>query len=145
MNTIENPIINIGHLIPQKFPFVMVDTLVSFSKLDVTSLFTVKKENLFFLNDKLSEPGLIENMAQTVALHTGYDFFLRGEEAPTGYIGSIKKIEIIKLPKVGETITTKVNILQEFLGITLVEIEVLNKNKEVIAFGQMKTVIANNG
>jgi len=145
MNVIESPITDIGHLIPQKFPFVMVDTLVSFSKSDVTSEFTIKKDNLFFLNDKLSELGLIENMAQTVALHTGYDFFLRGEEAPTGYIGSIKKIEIVKLPEVGETITTQVNILQEFLGITLVEIEVYTKNKKLIASGQMKTVIANNG
>ena len=145
MNVIENPITNIGHLIPQKFPFVMVDTLVSFSKTVVIAEFTIKKENLFLLNDELSETGLIENMAQTVALHTGYDFFLRGEEAPTGYIGSIKKIEIEKLPKIGETITTKVNILQEFLGITLVEIEVFDKNKGIIASGQMKTVIANNG
>ncbi len=145
MNVVENPITDIGHLIPQKFPFVMVDTLVSFSKSDITSLFTIKKDNLFFLNDELSEPGLIESMAQTVALHTGYEFFLRGEEAPTGYIGSIKKIEIVKLPKVGEVISTHVNILQEFLGITLVEIKVVNENKEVIASGQMKTVIANNG
>ena len=145
MNVVENPITNIGHLIPQKFPFVMVDTLVSFSKTDISSLFTIYNDNLFFLNDELSEPGLIENMAQTVALHTGYDFFLRGEEAPTGYIGSIKKIEIAKLPKVGEVISTHVNILQEFLGITLVEIKVFNENKEVIASGQMKTVIANNG
>jgi len=145
MNLVENPITDIGHLIPQKFPFVMVDTLISFSKSDVTSEFTINKDNLFFLNDELSEPGLIENMAQTVALHTGYDFFLRGEEAPTGYIGSIKKIEIIKLPQVGDTITTHVKILQEFLGITLVEIEVFDKNKQVIVLGQMKTVIANNG
>jgi len=145
MNVVENPITNIGHLIPQKFPFVMVDTLVSFSKTDITSNFTIKKDNLFFLNDELSEPGLIENMAQTVALHTGYDFFLRGEDAPTGYIGSIKKIEISKLPKIGDIITTHVNILQEFLGITLVEIEVYNSNKNVIASGQMKTVIADNG
>lgn len=145
MNLAKNPITNIGHLIPQKFPFVMVDTLVSFSKSDAISEFTIKKENLFFLNGRLSEPGLIESMAQSVALHTGYDFFLKGEDAPTGYIGSIKKIEISKLPKVGETITTHVKILQEFLGITLVEIKVFDNNKELIAFGQMKTVIANNG
>ena len=33
-------------------------------------------------------------MAQTVALHTGYDTLLKEEPAPTGYIGAIKKIEI---------------------------------------------------
>lgn len=142
MNDIEKPITNIKHLIPQKFPFVMVDELLSFSKTEVVSSFKVKTENLFLVNNTLSESGLIENMAQTVALHTGYDYFLRGEEAPTGYIGSIKKIEIIKLPKLDETVITKVQILQEFMGATLVEIEVYNHENEKIAFGQMKTVIA---
>lgn len=142
MNDIEKPVTNIKHLIPQKYPFVMVDALLSFSKTEVVSSFKVKIDNLFLVNNTLSEPGLIENMAQTVALHTGYDYFLRGEEAPTGYIGSIKKIEIIKLPKLDETVTTKVQILQEFLGVTLVEIEVYNHQNEKISFGQMKTVIA---
>jgi len=142
MNLVKHPITNITHLIPQRKPFVMVDSLLSFTKDNVKSSYTVKKENLFFLNGKLSEPGLIEHMAQTVALHTGYDFFLKGEDAPTGYIGSIKKIEISELPKLNETITTKVEILQEFLGITLVDIEVYNASDILIASGQMKTVIA---
>lgn len=145
MNLVEDPITDIGHLIPQKFPFVMVDTLATFSKMDVTSLFTIQKDNLFFVNGRLSESGLIENMAQTVALHTGYDFFLKGEAAPTGYIGSIKKIEILKLPKLHEIISTHVKIIQEFLGITLVEIKVYDVEKNCIALGQMKTVIAKNG
>lgn len=136
------PITEITHLIPQKNPFVMVDSLLDFSETMVQSSFTVKSDNLFCSNEMFLESGLIENMAQTVALHTGYDFFLRGEPAPTGYIGSIKKIEIKQLPKLNETITTNVTILHEFLGVTLVEIEVENSNKQIIASGNMKTVIA---
>lgn len=142
MILLEEPITNIKHLIPQKFPFVMVDTLLGFSETDLVSSFKILETNIFFNNHMFSEPGLIENMAQTVALHTGYDFFLRGEEAPTGYIGSIKKMELYKLPELHDVIQTEAHILQEFMGVTLVEINVFNANKEKIAFSLMKTVIA---
>lgn len=136
------PIYNIKHLIPQKKPFVMVDSLLEFSNTNVVSSYTVKKDNLFLSNNELLEFGIIENMAQTVALHTGYDYFLKGEEPPTGYIGAIKKVEIFQLPKLNEIITTEVSILHEFAGITMVEAKVLNFEKIVIAESRMKTVIS---
>lgn len=142
MNVVKNPIKDIKGLIPQKEPFVMVDTLVSFSETKVVSALTVTNDNLFVSSSSFLEPGLVENMAQTVALHTGYDYFLRGEEAPTGYIGSIKKVEISRLPKLNEQITTEATILQEFMGVTMVSIEVYDEEKKLIAKGQMKTVIA---
>lgn len=136
------PITNISHLIPQKKPFVMVDSLLEFTADKIVSSFTVLDNNLFLKDDHFLESGLIENMAQTVALHTGYDFFLKGEEAPTGYIGSIKKVEVFNLPKLNETITTQAFILHEFMGVTMVEVKAYNQNKEEIASAQMKTVIA---
>jgi len=137
------PITNISHLIPQKKPFVMVDTLLDFSPEKIVSSFTILHTNLFIENNCFLESGLIENLAQTVALHTGYDFFLKGEQAPTGYIGAIKKVEVLKLPKLNETITTEAIILQEFMGVTMVEVKAFNQHNEEIAFAQMKTVIAN--
>jgi predicted hotdog family 3-hydroxylacyl-ACP dehydratase len=145
MKFLDLPLTNIQELIPQKFPFVMVDALLEYSKLTVVSSFKILKENIFFENNTLSEAGLIENMAQTIALHSGYDYFLKGEKAPMGYIGSIKKIEILMLPTLNETITTQGTILQEFMGITLVELKVLNDNNDVLAYGEMKTVIVSNG
>lgn len=137
------PITDVTHLIPQKTPFVMVDALLDFSENKITSSFKILDNNLFIKDDYLLEPGLIENMAQTVALHTGYDFFLKGEDAPTGYIGSIKKVEVFQLPKLNETIITEATILHEFMGVTMVEVKALNQKKEEIASAQMKTVIAN--
>ncbi|MFL0353030.1 hypothetical protein [Xanthomarina sp. GH4-25] len=137
------PITDISHLIPQKKPFVMVDTLLDFTNSKVVSSFLIKEDNLFVKNNILLESGLIENMAQTVALHTGYDFFIKNEEAPTGYIGSIKKVEISKLPALNDIITTKVDILHEFNGVTMVAINVFNNDNEEIASSEMKTVIAN--
>jgi predicted hotdog family 3-hydroxylacyl-ACP dehydratase len=142
MILLEEPITNIKHLIPQKFPFVMVDTLLGFSETNLISSFKILESNIFFNNYVFSEPGLIENMAQTVALHTGYDYFLRGEEAPTGYIGSIKKMELYRLPELHDVIQTEAHILQEFMGVTLVEINVFNDKKVKIASSIMKTVIA---
>jgi predicted hotdog family 3-hydroxylacyl-ACP dehydratase len=131
----------VENLLPQKFPFVMVDSLFSYSETALVSGFTIKNDALFFDNNTFLEAGLIEHMAQSVALHTGYQFFLRNEIAPTGYIGSIKEIEIKKLPKLNDSIQSTVTILQEFAGITLVNI-VTTLNNEEIANGQMKTVLA---
>lgn len=136
------PITDVSNLIPQKEPFVMVDSLLEFTADKIVSSFTILDNNLFVKGDCFLESGLIENMAQTVALHTGYDFFLKGEEAPTGYIGSIKKVEVFNLPKLNETITTQAFILHEFMGVTMVEVKAYNQNKEEIASAQMKTVIA---
>ena len=133
-NAVEN-------LLPQKFPFVMVDKMYSFTETSLVSSLQIQEDNIFFDNNTFLEAGLIEHMAQSVALHTGYEFFLRKETAPTGYIGSIKEIEIKRLPKINDTIQSTVTILQEFAGITLVNI-VTTLNNEEIATGQMKTVLA---
>lgn len=144
MENITLPILDrdfVGNLIPQKFPFVMVDKVLAFGENFITSGFTVEETNIFTENSIFQEAGLIEHMAQSVALYTGYHFFLKNEPAPTGYIGSIKSIEIFQLPKVNDNLVTKVNVLQEFAGITLVDISVL-LNEVEIARGQMKTVLA---
>lgn len=144
MENITLPILDrdfVGNLIPQKFPFVMVDKVLDFGENFITSGFTVEETNIFTENSIFQEAGLIEHMAQSVALYTGYQFFLKQEPAPTGYIGSIKSIEIFQLPKVNDNLITKVNVLQEFAAITLVDISVL-LNEVEIARGQMKTVLA---
>jgi predicted hotdog family 3-hydroxylacyl-ACP dehydratase len=131
----------VENLLPQKFPFVMVDKMYSFTETSLVAGLKIENDNIFSDNDTFLEAGLIEHMAQSVALHTGYQFFLKNETAPTGYIGSIKEIEIKKLPKVNDTIQSTITILQEFAGITLVDI-VTYLNNEEIANGQMKTVLA---
>ena len=144
MQNVVLPILDrdfVGTLIPQKFPFVMVDKVLAFEENFITSGFTIEESNIFTENGTFQEAGLIEHMAQSVALYTGYQFYLKKEPAPTGYIGAIKSIEIFELPKVNDNLTTKVNVLHEFSGVTLVDISVLLNDVE-IARGQMKTVLA---
>lgn len=132
----------VENLIPQKFPFVMVDKLLSFAENEITAGLTVPETNIFVNKGVFQEAGLIEHMAQSVALYTGYQFFLKQEPAPVGYIGSIKTIEIFQLPQLGAEIETTVNVLHEIMGVTLVDISSKINNVE-IARGQMKTVLAN--
>lgn len=128
-------------LIPQKAPIIMVDALFDFSDHSVKAGLTIQESNIFVQNDQLQASGIIEHMAQTVALHTGYAFYLKQKPAPMGYIGSIKKIEIHSLPKVEENLVTEAKIIQEFMGITLVEVSTFC-NEKLMAQGQMKTVLA---
>lgn len=128
-------------LIPQREPIVMVSGLEEYSETHLISSFVVKDGHLFVDGQGLAESGLLEHMAQSVALHTGYGFFLRNEEAPVGYIGSMQSVEITSLPRIGQTVYSEVTIIQEFMGVTLVEI-ITTLAGEIIARAQMKTVIA---
>lgn len=130
----------VGSLIPQKAPFVMVGEVSEYSENHVISGFTIKEDNLFVHEGIFQASGLIEHQAQTVALHTGYKYFLLGKESPTGYIGAIKSFEADSLPKVGDQLATEATILNEMLGVTLVEI-ITKINDTVIAKSQMKTVV----
>lgn len=131
----------VEELLPQKFPFVMVDKMYSFTQSSLVSGLTVQSDNIFLSDGIFAEAGLVEHMAQSVALHTGYDFFLQKLPAPTGYIGAIKEIQITALPKLNDEIRTTVTVLHQFAGITLVEISTKLDELE-IASGQMKTILA---
>ncbi len=144
MNLLKSEISDSGFistLIPQKRPFVMVDKLIHFSEKKIISEFTIPAGNIFIKDDKFCEPGLIENMAQTIALHTGYKYFLEQKPAPTGYIGAIKKAEIFKLPNYSETLQTSVEILHDIMGVTLIQAKV-TCNELLIAQSEMKTALA---
>lgn len=144
MENIKLPILDkafVENLIPQKTPFVMVDKLIFFEENKIIAGLTIPQDNIFTSNEVFQESGLVEHMAQSVALYTGYQYFLKNEPAPTGYIGSIKTIQINRLPKLNEQVETSVAVLQEFMGVTLVDI-VSKVNEEVIGTSQMKTVLA---
>ncbi|MFV0144299.1 hypothetical protein OBJ68_02185 [Empedobacter falsenii] len=128
-------------LIPQREPMIMVDAIFDFEEGKVVGGLSVQNDSIFVSNNELKEPGVLEHMAQTVALYTGYQFYIRNESAPTGYIGSMKSIQINRLPKVNENLVTTATILHEVMGVTLVSIET-KIEEEVIAKGEMKTVIA---
>ncbi|WBV54905.1 hypothetical protein PFY10_11725 [Chryseobacterium daecheongense] len=127
-------------LIPQRFPFVMVNELTEYSENHLVSGFTIKEDNIFLQDGIFQASGLIEHQAQSVALHTGYKYYLLGKEAPTGYIGVIKSFDAESLPKLGDELKTEVAILNEVMGVTLVNC-ITKLNGLTVASSQMKTVV----
>ncbi len=143
-NLLTEPIISIERileLIPQKPPFVMVDTLFEYTNLTGTTGFDIPEDNILVENSVFSEPGLIEHMAQSMSLHRGYHGFLAGLAKPkTGFIGVIKSVEIFELPKAGTKLKTYVEILHEIMNVTSVSAKTENEEGKVIAVSEMKTV-----
>lgn len=143
-NILKEPIIiadRILELIPQRPPFVMVDTLYEYTHLTGITGFYIPEDNILVEEGYLSEPGLIEHMAQSMSLHRGYHGFLAGLEKPkTGFIGVIKSVEILELPKAGSRLKTFVEILHEILNVTSVSAKTENEAGVVIALSEMKTV-----
>lgn len=131
----------IADLLPQKHPFGMVSHLVDYQLDSVETGLLIEGDNIFVENGFFNESGMIENIAQSIALHTSYSYFLRNEKAPIGYIGSIKHVKLISHPKVNTEITTKVEVIKEFGGVTLVNGKII-QNGEVLMEAQMKTILA---
>ena len=91
----------------------MVDTIISITNTDILTEFFIDEKNIFVYDDFFSEAGLIENMAQSCSAIIGQFYFLNPNQEKNiiGYIGSIKKMEIWSLPKVGQTIKTKAHLI----------------------------------
>jgi predicted hotdog family 3-hydroxylacyl-ACP dehydratase len=131
---------NILQFIPQRPPVVMVDTLYSCDEKGSTSGLTILKENIFCEAGVFSEAGIIENIAQTAAMHVGYLCKKNNVPVPIGFIGAVKNLEISSLPKAGDKIATIIQIENEVFGITLISGKVLC-NEEIVATAEMKIVV----
>lgn len=127
-------------LIPHREPMILIDTLLYHDSTSLVSSLLVLKESLFVASNQFSEAGILEHMAQSVALHTGYSGYLSEQSTREGYIGAIKKAEILQLPKVGEIITTQVTITYSAMDMTLVTLESKIDGK-IIATAAMSTIL----
>ncbi len=127
--------------IPQRFPFVMVDQLISASETQFESKFTIKDDNIFLENGILSESALIENIAQTCAAGFGYVGSQNGEEAgKLGFIGSVTRLEVLGIAKKDDQISTKVSVISTFDTIHLIEGTAFHGDTPLLTC-QMKIVV----
>lgn len=117
--------IDIRTLLPQQPPMVMVDRLISADEKSATTSLLVQEDNIFVTDGHLNAYALIEVMAQTAAAQLGYvDKCLHGlDDVRVGYIGSIKKMSIDSVPKVGETLLTRMEVQEDYLNMKLVAVE----------------------
>ena len=132
----------ITDFIPQRPPFVMVGDLRRRENNYAISQFYIEQENVLVKDGKFTVSGLLENIAQSAAANAGYDCYLKNIPVPLGFIGAISKVSVQALPKKETTITTKIEVLQEVFGITLIQGEVTQGDKQIISC-QMKIMIQN--
>ena len=110
----------IDGFIPQRPPMVMVGKLLSVEGSTTLTSFLVSGDNLFCEGGRLTEAGLIENIAQTAAAGAGYRSVLKNEPPPPGFIGGIKNLVIHSLPVVGDVLITEVTVEHEVFDATVI-------------------------
>lgn len=130
-------------LIPQRPPFVMVDTLVTAGENNARTKLKITSDNVFVKENQLTEPALIENIAQTAAARMGYICKQNNEQVPVGFIGAVQNLEIFALPEVGDEIETEIVIKNQVFDVTLIAGQVY-LNDDVLAKCEMKIFIQPN-
>jgi predicted hotdog family 3-hydroxylacyl-ACP dehydratase len=103
---------------------VMVDRLLLAAGNETVTAFVIRPENVFVEDGFFTEPGLIENMAQTAAAGSGARQD-PGAKPRTGFIGGIRDLVIYELPATGDEIITKVTVEHTVMDASVVEAEVL--------------------
>lgn len=128
-------------LIPQRAPFVMISTLESCNESSATTTLVISKDNIFVKNDRLTEPALLENIAQTAAARMGYLCQQEYKPVPVGFIGAIQNVKINTLPLVDSKLTTTINIKNQIFNATIIEGKIY-EGENLIAQSDMKIFIS---
>lgn len=129
------PTHDISTWIPQRPPFVFIDTIVEVSAQHAITQYTVRETCPLVEDEKLSLAGMMENAAQTCAVRAGFSGGNR-----IGFIGAVKQMATTRLPRVGEVLTTEAVLLQEVLNISLIECKT-KVGEEIIAKTTLKLAI----
>lgn len=132
---------DIGTLIPQGPPFIMVGRFLGTDGSVTRTSFRVAADNPLTANGRFGVAGLIENMAQTAAAGAGYAAFAAGGEMSSegrrGAIVAINNLEIIRLPELGEELFTEITVTAQVADIVVISGRI-TCGQSVIATGEMK-------
>jgi len=129
---------SILELLPQRPPFVMVDRLTDYSETQSSCSLTIRPDNVFCEDGEFAAAGLIEHIAQTCAARLGYyNKYILKTGVRLGFIGEVKDLSIVRLPREGETLDTTIVVMQEIFDVTLVSAEV-RVGTETIATTRLK-------
>ena len=103
---------NIASYIPQRPPFVFIDTIDELSENRACTRYTISEICPLLSDGILPLSGLLENAAQTCSVIAGNRI---------AYIGAVKLMEVTRFPKVGEMLQTEAIVTQQMLNISLIE------------------------
>lgn len=125
--------IRLNELLPQRPPFVMIDRLLSSDAVYSVTELEVRDDNIFVEDERLTASGLIENIAQTCAARIGYINLNNGSTVKIGVIGSISNLTVTRTPKVGERLTTTIQLLEEMFNVTMVHASIMIGDEEIVS------------
>ncbi len=130
-------------LLPQKEPFVLVDALYSCKASLAKTGFNIPKEHSLVEDGFLSEAGILENMAQSIALKAGYLAKHQTQNTPKiGYLAAIKNAKIYHLPKVGQKITTQIKLTHALGTMKRYHAEIKDMHNKALASAEITTTLA---
>ena len=134
--------IDTRELLPQQPPFVMVDKLMHFDETVTTTTFEVRADNIFVDDGTLNACALAENIAQTCATRLGFvNKYILKRAIQLGFIGSIRNMQVMRTPSVGEKLTTTITVREQIMGLTLVDATILVE-EETIVTAEMKIALS---
>jgi 3-hydroxyacyl-[acyl-carrier-protein] dehydratase len=112
---------DITQFIPHRNPFVMVDNLLEHSSEHVVSSFEIRPDNVLVTDGYFQEAGIIENIAQTVALHSGYEAINKKMPPKVGFIAAIKDFKLFNLVPVGQELFTTTTVTHNMGDILIIK------------------------
>lgn len=134
-------------LIPQAPPMIMVDQLIyQDDQKSITGLY-IYKDNIFCQDDMFTEEGMIENMAQSLALRSGWKAMEAGKgekiEPAIGVLGAVKNFKLNKHARSESHVTTEIMITAEIFNASMVHAKVM-QDGEVLAEAELKIFVPEN-
>ncbi|MDR2979453.1 MAG: hypothetical protein LBV02_03285 [Bacteroidales bacterium] len=119
----------------------MVDKLLAVDEESACAQLVVASDNIFVENRLFVEAGIVEHIAQTCAAGMGFvNRNTLNNKVKIGFLSAIRNLAITRLPKVGETLTTHVSMLEHVMEMALIAANV-KIGDETIAEGAMKIFI----
>lgn len=146
MITVDKPIVNsdtILQYIPQRAPIVLISRIYKCDETSVVTGFDIVNEHILTQNGKLTESGIVENMAQTAASMAGFEAVVNKSQPRVGFIANVKNLVINFLPEAGNEILTEVKTKTQVMNVSIIEANSYCNN-ELVASCEMKIFLQEN-
>lgn len=146
MITVEKPIVDtdtILNYIPQRAPIVLVSRIYKSDEISIITGFDITDHHIFTKDGKLTESGIIENMAQSAAARAGYEAVKNNSTPAVGFIGNIKDLVIHQLPSSNNELLTEVITKTQVMNVSIIEAKSYCQN-QLVASCEMKIFLQDN-
>ncbi|MDR2970702.1 MAG: pseudouridylate synthase [Bacteroidales bacterium] len=138
--------IQLTDLLPQREPFLFVDKIIDFNyeTYACKTAFLITENCLLVEDNRLTEAGLLENIAQSCATQIGFvNKYILKKDIQIGFIGAVKNVKITTFAPVGKTLETHIEIVTEFADMKIANCTVC-VGTQIIAEGELKIALKPN-